>query len=117
MWGGFIPTDCSRFREQLTYIHAWLLERDSALRIGAFSYYQDSATSSAWGMSPETYTSLIINTTEAIREDHPDTFRRFFGKGDGHCISDYTYQVDGESFWEWIGFLVNNDDCLVDILE
>lgn len=115
--GQFIPADCPRCDEQLTYMYSWLLERDTALRVGLFSSYQDAVTSSGWGMAPEAYQSLIVNTTEAIRADHPDTFRRYFIVGDMHCLDDYSYGVDGVSFWEWIGYLVNDDNRWIDILE
>jgi len=115
--GQFIPADCPRCDEQLTYMYSWLLERDTALRIGVFSSYQDAVTSSGWGMAPEAFQSLIVDTTEAIREDHPDTFRRYFIVGDTHCLGDYTYSVDGVSFWEWIGYLVNDDNRWIDILQ
>jgi hypothetical protein len=68
-------------------------------------------------MIPEVFKQLIIATTEAIRADHPDTFKRFFILGNGHCINDYSYRVKGISFWEWIGYLVNDDPRWVDILE
>jgi hypothetical protein len=115
--GQFLPTDCPRCEEQLTYMYAWLLDRDTALKVGAFSAYRDATVRSGWGMTPEAFQSLIRDTTEAIRADHPDTFKRYFISGDVHCIDDYAYRVDGVSFWEWIGYLVNDDDRWVDILE
>jgi hypothetical protein len=115
--GQFIPGDCPRCDEQITYIYSWLLERDSQLRVGLFSSYHDATFCSGWGMAPEAFESLIISTTETIRTDHPDTFMRYFIIGDMHCIDDYSYRVDGVSLWDWVGYLVNEDPRWIDILE
>jgi hypothetical protein len=113
----FLPADCPRCDEQLTYMYSWLLDRDPALKVGAVSSYQDVTVSSGWGIPPEAYQSLILDTTEAIRADHPDMFKRYFIAGDMHCIDNYAYSVGEVSFWDWIGYLVNDDNRWTDNLE
>lgn len=113
----FIPDDCPRCNQQIASMYSWLLERDSRLKVGLFSSYHDQMVRTSWGMAPETFKSLIIRTTETIRAEHPDTFKRYFIAGDMHCLADYLYSVNGISFWDWIGFLVNDDPRWVDILE
>jgi hypothetical protein len=114
--GQFFPSDCPRCNEQIAYMYSWLLERDSGLKVGLFSSYHDRMISTAWGMDPGVFESLIVSTTETIRAEHQDTFKRFFIAGDMHCLADYSYSVNGISFWDWIGFLVNDDPRWVDIL-
>ena len=68
-------------------------------------------------MTPEEIKSLIIQTTDEIREDHPETFKRFMIDGNSHCISDYSRSVEGISIWDWLGYLVNSDPRWDDIQE
>jgi hypothetical protein len=115
--GQLIPSDCLRCSRQITYMYSWLLERDSKLRIGMFSAYQDAVSSSGWGMTPESFQALIMSTTDTIHAEYPKTFQRFFIKGDTHCLDDYSYEVNGVSFWEWVDYLVNGNPRWSDILE
>jgi hypothetical protein len=115
--GQFIPENCTRCNQQITYMYSWLLDRDPNLRVGLFSSYRDAVPSSGWGMAPEAFESLILRTTESIREDHPNSFKRYFIDSDVHCLDDYSYEVNGVSFWDWIGYLVNDDPRWVDNLE
>jgi len=115
--GQFIPGDCATCNQQLTFMYSWLLERDPGLKVGLFSSYHDALTSSGWGVAPEVYEALITDVTGTIHADHPDTFKRYFITGEGHCLDDYSYEVNGVSFWDWVGYLVNDDPRWVDILE
>jgi hypothetical protein len=113
----FVPADCPRCRERLTFMYSWLLERDSRLRVGVYSSLQDRVVSSGWGEAPEVYQSLLLDTTEAIRAEHPDTFRRYFIAGDAHCAGDYSYRLEGVSLWDWIRYLVGDDPRWTDLVE
>ena len=115
--GQFIPDDCPRCNQQITFMYAWLLERDPWLKVGLFSSYHDSVTSSGWGIPPADFESLLFTTTEAIRSDHSNKFNRFFIDGDSHCLDNYSHSVDGVTFWDWIDYLVNDDPRWTDILE
>lgn len=115
--GDFIPGDCPRCNEQIIYMYSWLLQRDPALRVGLFSSYQDAVSSSGRGMTAEEFESLVIDMTDAIRADHPDTFKRYLVAGDTHCIGDYSYRVNGVSLWDWITYLVDIDPRWTDVLE
>jgi Pectinacetylesterase len=112
-----IPPDCPKCAEQLTYLYDWLLERDSKLKVGLYSSYRDRMVSAGWGMTQDSFASLLRRTTDAIHAGHPDTFKRYFVTGDGHCPSDYTNRVNGVSLWEWVGYLVNDNPGWVDVLE
>lgn len=113
----FIPADCPLCNEQLTYMYSWLLNRDPALKVAVFSSYRDSLPAAGLGMPSDDYQSLVLSVTNAIRQDHPDRFKRFFIAGAEHCLGDYTYQVAGISFWEWLGYLVQDDPRWIDLLE
>lgn len=115
--GQLIPGDCPKCNEQLIYMYSWLLERDSELKVGIFSSYYDRVVSTGWGLAPEAFQALLMSTTDAIRAEHVDTFKRFFIAGDMHCIADYSYRVNGVSLWDWVGYLVNDDPGWSDILE
>jgi Pectinacetylesterase len=118
-WGmnSFIPPDCELCDEQIIHMYAWLLERDPKLKIGLYSSYHDHALVENWEMSPGMVKSLLLTNTEAIRTDHADSFKRFFISGDRHCMDNYFYEVGGDSFWEWIGYLVTESPRWMDLLE
>jgi len=112
-----IPEDCERCKEQFTYLYSWLLDRDPNLKVGIYSSYYDRTLNATWQMMPEEIKTLIIRTTEDIRKDHPQTFKRFMIDGDSHCITDYSRSVKGISIWDWLGYLVNDDPRWMDIQE
>lgn len=118
-WGieQFIPDDCQKCNQQFIYLYSWLLERDPKLQVGVFSSYYDTGPITHWGLTPEVFRSLILTTTEEIHAENPDTFKRYFIAGDRHCMDDYFYKVGGYSFWEWIGYMVNDNPRWMDILE
>jgi hypothetical protein len=118
-WGieQFLPADCPLCSRQLTYFYSWLLDQDPTLKVGMFSSYHDKMPSTGQSMTPDEFEALLVSTTDTIRAEHSDTFRRFFIAGDGHCLSDYSYQVNDVSFWNWINDLINDDPGWVDILE
>jgi hypothetical protein len=113
----FVPADCARCRERLTFMYSWLLERDPGLRVGVYSSLQDSVVSSGWGEAPEVYQSLLLDTTDAIRADHPNTFKRFLAAGHTHCPDDYSYRLGGVSLWNWIRYMVSEDPRWTDLVE
>jgi hypothetical protein len=82
-----------------------------------YSALQDAVIRSGWGVDRESFQSLLLATTEAIRAEHPRTFQRFLVAGDTHCPGDYSVRVDGVSLWSWIGYLVDEDPRWVDLLE
>jgi hypothetical protein len=113
----FIPPDCARCGEQLTFMYSWLLERDAELRVGVYSSLRDRVVSLGWGEAPEVFQSLLLDTTEAIRAEHPDTFRRYLISGDTHCPDDYSDRLEGVSLWDWIRYLVTDDPRWTDLVE
>ena len=115
--GQFRPADCPQCDQQTLYFFSWLLERDSALRVGVFSSLSDVAARSRWGLSAEEFQTLMLSTTSEIHAAHPDTFQRFFIQGEEHCLADYAYSVEGISFWEWVGYLIDESPQWLDLVE
>jgi hypothetical protein len=111
------PPDCPLCGKQFIYMYPWMLARDPRLRVGVFSSYRDATFSSNWEMTPGEYEALLLETSAAARRDYPDLFHRFFIKGGGHCVLDYSYEVAGVSIWEWIGYMLSNDSRWGEVLE
>ena len=85
----------------------WLLGRDANLKIGMFSSYQDAVVASVVGMTGAENQQLLLETTNTFHQRYPATFKRYFIKGDSHCIGDYYWKVNGVTVWSWIDALVN----------
>ncbi len=111
------PLDCPQCGDQYIYMYPWMLARDPRLRVGVFSSYRDATFSANWEMAPEDFETLLLEKTESARKEYPDLFKRFFIKGGGHCVQNYSYAVNGVLIWDWIGYLVANDPRWADILE
>jgi hypothetical protein len=112
-----LPADCPECQSQLAYLFDWLLARDSNLKIGMFSSYQDAVVSNVVGMSGVENEQLLRSTTDQFHKNHPETFKRYFIQGDSHCIADFYNQVHGVTVWEWLDALVNDRSGWNDILE
>ena len=110
------PIDCDNCKDQMIYLYDWMLDRDDKLKIGLVSSYQDLVSSAIFKMDPENYEDLLITTTDAIRNKHPGTFKRFFIKGNKHNISN-SYQVNGISVRKWLEALISDSNVWMDILE
>lgn len=111
------PLDCTECTHQLVYLFDWMLRHDSNLKVGLFSSYQDLVVSSVLSMTPEQYQNILLETTDKIHQSHPDRFQRFFVKGRSHCINDYYRSIDNVTVWDWLDYLVNDDERWVDLLQ
>jgi hypothetical protein len=112
-WGleSYLPVDCPHCRAQLVNLYRWMLARDSGLKVGLYSSYQDAVISRNWlGMSPREFQGLLLTTTDRIWEEFPAHFKRYLVLGDSHCVDDYSYQVQGISITGWIEAMVAEDD-------
>ena len=114
----YLPSDCTLCKAQLIWFYDWMLDRDSNLKIGLFSSYQDEVIGKTYlGMSPDKFETLLVTTSESIQMEHPDNFKRFFINGTEHCVSNYFYDVNGISIINWVDYLVNDHENWTDILE
>ena len=118
-WGikQFYPPDCEKCQDQLIYLYEWMLERDKKLKVGLVTSYKDHTISERYlKMNPENFKNLLLSTTDSIREKHPETFKRFFIKGNIHGVPNF-YRVNGISLRNWLEYLVNDSVKWTDILE
>lgn len=49
-----------------------------------------------------------------LPKEFPDRFKRFFLKGDSHCVEDYFYAIDGMTYAEWVGHFLNDNTAWTD---
>jgi hypothetical protein len=113
-----LPADCSKCSAQIIYIYDWLLERDSRLRIGLYSSYEDRIIGSNYlSMAPAEFRVLLMNVSGEIHGRHAARFKRFFVSGSSHCISDYLKTVDTVSIISWIGQMINNSSAWTEHFE
>jgi hypothetical protein len=111
------PADCPECRAQFLNFYAWQLARDSRLRVGFFSSYEDGIAREIWNLTADEFRTLLLGITDPIHAQFPKTFERFFINGADHCVWDYTYAVDGVTIQNWILQMVNDDTDWRDILE
>jgi hypothetical protein len=112
-----LPADCPECKAQLIYLFDWLLDRDSNLKIGMYSSYQDAVVSNVVGLSGEENEQLLRVTTGQIHQNNPETFKRYFIQGDSHCIADFYNQVNGVTVWDWFDAFINDRPGWKDMLE
>ena len=112
-----LPADCAQCRDQLIYLFDWMLDHDSKLKIGLYSSYQDAVVSQVVGLSGAENEQLLRAATNQIHQNHPDTFKRYFIKGDSHCIADFYNQVNGVTLWMWLEALINDRSSWNEVLE
>ena len=123
-WNLPIPDDCERCQEGtvLTWAIELALEYDPQVRVGMFTFSRDLLISVLFlGMNPADFEALVLDVTGQIKAAYPDTYSRFFVEGTEHTSSMLdggpSYEVDGLSLYEWIGWLVNEDPRWDDVLE
>lgn len=105
----YLPDDCPHCREQLLNVYGWLLARDPDLYVGLYSSYEDAVISDYLEMPGYAFQGLLLTTTDRLRDEFPDRFKRYLVRGDSHCVADYTQQVDGIAIRAWIAAMVDDD--------
>ena len=58
-----------------------------------------------------------MSTTDKIRAEFPDTFKRYLIKGTSHCVSNYYFGLGDISVRDWIEDLVTDSPEWQDVLE
>jgi hypothetical protein len=112
-----LPADCPQCRNQLIYLFDWMLGYDSQLKIAMYSSYQDAVVSRVAGMSGEENEQLLRAASSQIHQNHPGSFKRYFIRGDSHCIADFYNQVHGATVWMWLDAFIKDRRGWNDILE
>ena len=83
-----------------------------------FSSFQDAVLADEFlDISGRSFKKRLLNDTEIIHQQFPDRFKRFFIKGDSHCVEDNLYEIGGMKYADWVGFFVNDKAEWNDIIE
>ena len=114
----WFPSQVDKSRCSLLPLYSWILEHDLLTKIAMFSSYQDAVLADEFlDISGRSFKKRLLKDTEIIRLKFPDRFKRFFIKGDSHCVEDYFYEIGGMNYADWVGFFVNDKAEWNDIME
>ena len=95
-----------------------MLRYDQKLKIGLYSSYEDEVISEEFlKMNPRKYKKHLKSSSGKINSAYPEKFKRFFIKGNSHCVEDFEHEIKGTSLNEWIGQLITDDPGWKDLLE
>jgi hypothetical protein len=113
-----LPEDCESCDGQQIYLYDWMLRYDQKLKIGLYSSYEDEVISEEFlKMNPRKYKKHLKSSSGKINSAYPEKFKRFFIKGNSHCVEDFEHEIKGTSLNEWIGQLITDDPGWKDLLE
>lgn len=112
-----IPNDCDACSDQLLYWYEDIL-KDPKIKVGLYSAYEDNVIGHSFlNLTPVEYKSLLLKTSGDVNSRYPTRFKRFFIKGDSHCVQDRDYEVNGTTYWDWVMAFIHDEEYWVDILE
>lgn len=113
-----VPQGCEACENQIFHWYEHLLEGDSKLHIGLYCSYEDFVfTDEYLMMSPSDFRDLLMGVSTSLHEKYPDQFKRFFIKGDSHCVEDRDYSIQGITNWEWVLAMMQQTESWKDLLE
>ena len=113
-----LTRDCDDCDGELIYLYEDLLGRNQNLKIGLYSSYEDFVIAEEYlQMIPENFRTLLVSSSGYLNKKYPDQFKRFFIKGNSHCVEDRDYQINGTTYWDWICGILNDNEHWIDILE
>ncbi len=118
----YIPESCTSCDTQIMNLYEWILKRDTNVRIGLFSSYNDSIIGGSFlNMISADYKDLLVSTSNSIQSKYPARFNRFLINGTTHCVGEvpasYSYEINSTSLLTWISRLVNDNTAWGDLLE
>ena len=119
-WGmeEWFPSQVDKSKCSLLPLYSWILEHDLLIKIAMFSSFQDAVLADEFlDISGRSFKKRLLKDTEIIHQQFPDRFKRFFIKGDSHCVEDYLYEIGGMNYSDWVGFFVNDKAEWNDIIE
>lgn len=113
-----LPEGCPKCDGQILYFYNWMLKYDPNLRIALYASYEDAVLAKKFlKMTPTEFKNHLVSSTEEIYQAYPDQFKRFFIKGDTHCVQDRAYEIAGTSYAEWVNYFMKDDPAWSDLLE
>ncbi|MGB9735432.1 MAG: pectin acetylesterase-family hydrolase [bacterium] len=117
-----IPPDCPKCNEQMTYLVDWVLNQDTNVNFGFFSYYNDIIIGSVFlRMNTSDFKNLLLDVTNDIHNAHPNNFKRFFVDGSMHTVLElstyYTLSINGTTMAQWTADMVTDTSAWNDLLQ
>ncbi len=119
-WGmqEWMPNQFDDSQGSLLPLYSWMLAYDPLIKVAVFSSYKDAVLANEFLEIPgNEFKNRLLKDSEIIQQKFPDRFKRFFVKGDSHCVEDYLYEIDGISYVDWVRHFVNDGTGWVDIME
>ena len=112
-----MPEGCSTCKGQLIYWYKELL-KDPKVKIGLYSAYRDHIIGESFlEMDPADFEALLLKHSGELNNKYPDQFKRYFIKGNSHCIDDRSYVVKGVKYWDWVLAFLTDSENWQDVLE
>ena len=113
-----IPEDCPHCADNLLYFYHWFLFKDSNVKVGLYSSYEDFIISSFYlNMNSSAFKDYLLFSSTFIYDSFPDRFKRFFVNGTSHCVSNYNYIIHNISIYNWINGMIENSSDWQDLME
>jgi hypothetical protein len=122
-WGYFerIAPSCERCGEQITYLTAWALDRDPALRVAYFNFLQDAVLRFFFAMEAGPLDHLLREVTGDVQSLHPGRMKRFLINGASHTTlldgGFYDNTLDGITVARWTSAFLGGDADWIDLVD
>ncbi|MGD8861761.1 MAG: pectin acetylesterase-family hydrolase [Myxococcales bacterium] len=110
---------CSRSPHMLEYVK-WYMGQDPSVVVGDFSAWQDSVIQRfTFSANGEALSELIAAETQKPADAYPERYKRFFIDGSSHTAlgSMHDTQIDGVTFGQWIGWMIDRDPRWQELLQ
>jgi hypothetical protein len=98
----YLPEDCPECRTEPVNLYTWLLTRDSGLKLGLFSTYEDTAAE-----------ERFLEATRRLENASEDNFKYYLAWsdstwGDSACVDDYSRAAECIPIHDWIKAMVTD---------
>lgn len=117
----FLPDSCEdcTARGHFTPFIAWGMERDTQVRTGVFSSYQDVVIADTFlQIGGAAFEEALVDETGRIHDAYPDRYERFFIDGIQHTTAfGLLTSVGTTSVSEWLQWMLDGDDRWQDEME
>jgi len=88
----------------------WQLKQDANIRMGMFSYAQDSTIGTFFlGLDPSVFEGLLRSTVADVETANEQRVRSFIADGGSHTFlgGDLSLSVEGVTLYDWVDAMIN----------
>jgi hypothetical protein len=88
----------------------WQLKQDTNIRMGMFSYAQDSTIGTFFlGLDPSVFEGLLRSTVADVETANEQRVRSFIADGGSHTFlgGDLSLSVEGVTLYDWVDAMIN----------